>query len=505
MTQSEAGVHQVKPCNCGAHDPTCQRGPTVQLQKVASESHDAILHGLDRNIGKLFFSKEPFEPTLSLWEGIPLVFGKNHPDPIRFAKDPGAELLRVGGVITGELSDPRIELVGHPKLIVKKNYTDETAVRMFEEGLITEEQLEASRAAISVSLELLDAGKLSHSSGFICPDNGQFLTGVVLPNHVLDFEETDLDQPKDKMAVVLNKQEDSVTQGIHLNEGKVISKKNKARLKSILDGITAFFNEMAGPIEQGVESKEPEDVQVSQEASAEVPAAQPRVAPTESLEGRIEQVRQSLNKAIGLKYPDGTDRGVYTLMTLPDLVIWEHPDTGKFFANNYTMDGGNIEFTDPMEVEQTYVVKTASMVFTNMTAEDIENITRRSKMETIEKSAHEAAIAEKDAQIAQLQKERDDYAAAVELEKKNKEDATWAELKGKVIPPGLVKEEADEAALRKLCKEDPVAFNTKILEARANTKEFGEEGSAHTSGPGAEDDSIVLTRARGRNIPGRLH
>ena len=45
----------------------CRIGQTVHLQKSATESHDAILHGLNRRVGKLFFGVEPFEPTVDAW------------------------------------------------------------------------------------------------------------------------------------------------------------------------------------------------------------------------------------------------------------------------------------------------------------------------------------------------------------------------------------------------------------------------------------------------------
>jgi len=507
----------------------CRLGPTVHVQKTSAESHSAILHGLDRKVGKLLFSKEPFQPTVDAWNGVPLVFAQAHPEP----KDPTAkinaaifglnrdftqdELDRINGAIIGESSDAFIESTGHPKLMVTKNYTDETAIRMFGQGLITEDQLAKSQAAVPIALKLLAEGKLSHSSGFICPDDGEKLTGTVIPNHILEFEETPRDQPLDRMAVVLNKEENDVIGNSHTHVGKVLSNKNEGRLKTAIDSIMSIFEE----IRSGADN--PAAVAEGSKTNQEIVA----IAGTmntpdgESLEGQIENVRRALSDHIGMKWPDGTQRTVWVVMTMPDKVIWQHPDTSQYFATSYTVgDDGAITFGQPEEVEQAYVVKEANTVFYNMTAEDIDTIVKRNKQTettmTPEEIAAQAAaqkqkddaIAAKDAQIAQLQKERDDLAAAQAQVQTEKDDAQWGALKSKYIPPGMVKDPADEAALRKLCKDDPPAFTEKILAARADPK-FPEEGSGHVSGPDAklretqEIDRIL--KSTGRAVPGTLH
>jgi hypothetical protein len=254
-------VHLHKTTKPPCPNGKCRLGPTVHLSKTATESHSAILHGLDRKVGRLYFGTDPFTSTIDAWNGTPLVFAQSHPEPRDFTKDPDSELDRINGSIIGESSDAFIEGTGHPKLMITKNYTDATALRMYEKGLITEEQLKKSQAAVPIALKLLAEGKLSHSSAFICPDDGEKLTGTVIPNHILEFEETERDQPVDRMAVVLNKKEtENVTlqsqePAAHINAGKVMSGKNAARLKGILDGIATFFEDMMGGTPEIPESK----------------------------------------------------------------------------------------------------------------------------------------------------------------------------------------------------------------------------------------------------------
>ena len=215
--------------------------PTCRLNKI--ETHDAILQGLDRKVGGLLFGKEHFVPTVDYWNTRPIVFSKIHPDPAKFDENPEAELTRVQGGITGELSDAVIEnVMGEPRLNVRKNYTDEMAFRFYDKGLISVESLNRSLEAIPKTLQLIKERKLVHSSAFVCPDDGESLVGVVKPHHVLDFEMTLKDQPVDPMAVILNKQEtENVTEGnAQLQIGKVISSKNEGKLRAAIKAFTDF-------------------------------------------------------------------------------------------------------------------------------------------------------------------------------------------------------------------------------------------------------------------------
>ena len=235
--------------------------PSCRLNKV--EGHDAILQGLDRKVGNLFFGKAPFAPTVDEWNARPIIFSKIHPDPLKFNQDPEAELTRVNGAITGELSDAALETIGRARLMVRKNYTDDTAFRMYDEGRISVDTLNRSLEAIPKSLQLIAEGKLSHSSAFICPDDGESLYGIVKPNHVLDFEETPKDQPVDPMAVILNKQEtENVTENAQLQIGRVISSKNESKLRAAMDALMKFVD---GILTKGGEEPAPVEPQISKE------------------------------------------------------------------------------------------------------------------------------------------------------------------------------------------------------------------------------------------------
>lgn len=487
----------------------CRAGPNVHLQNTSSatESHYAILHGLNRRVGKLYFGVEPFEPTVDAWNDRPIIFGKVHPEPRLFRKDPMAELDRINGAIVGELADSKIEITGHPKLMVKKNYTDETARQWYEQGLISDAQLERSLAAVPVALQLYEEGKLSHSSGFICPDDGDMLTGVVIPDHVLDFEETPLDQPVDRMSVILNKETegDNVTEEIqgntHLNEGKVMSRKNRERLKGILDGISTFFNDMLG-VEVQIEGAD----QVSAASVPPNPAGS-KIAAGSSGGCKLTQAdfgdmeKSEIRKRFALD----TGGGNFTDLKLPHHNV--KGDVVPACVRAALAAVGGARSGEPMDLGGK---KDAVVSHLEKHLEEIQNAeqktSKEAKMEdseVIDKKVHEEtvaklqkekeeALAAKEAEIARLQKEYGELKAADEQAKKNKEDADWATLKKDVIPPGLVKEPADEDALRKLCKENPVEFNKRVLEAR-KAPEHREEGASHVSGPDG-NNYLAVTR-----------
>jgi len=230
-----------------------------RLQKT--EGHDAILQGLDRKVGKLYFGKDRFIPTVNDWNTRPIIFSKLHPDPDKFDADMEAELTRIQGGITGDLSDAALEnVVGKPRLNVRKNYSDDVAMRFYDAGLISVDTLNRSFDAIPRTLQLIADKKLSHSSAFRCPDDGESLYGIVKPHHVLDFEETPTDKPVDAMVAILNKQEhENVTEETaQLHVGKVISAKNAGKLRSAFDALKAFVEEIMNGNEEAPAPAEPQ-------------------------------------------------------------------------------------------------------------------------------------------------------------------------------------------------------------------------------------------------------
>jgi hypothetical protein len=555
--------------------------PTCRLNKV--EGHDAILQGLDRKVGHLFFGKGPFVPTVDDWNSIPIIFSKIHADPLKFDQDPEAELTRIDGAITGELSDAALETVGRARLMVRKNYTDDTAFRLYDEGKISVGTLNRSLDALPKSLQLIEEGKLSHSSAFICPDDGESLYGVVRPSHVLDFEETPVDQPVDRMSVILNKQEtENVTdENAQLNIGKVISTKNESKLRAAMDAFKKFFEDIlaggeepAPPAEPkmnaasgsvppnpkgyGISSKTtwskptltdfggmkfPEirtrfawddgsgnftglslphhevngDVnhngvanslarltqtqgidQTAVKAHLDAHMAKFKAAAKtqsvnltggqvipsdQSMEDQIANIRESLSDTVGLRYPDGTPRRVYVVMTLPDQVVWQNPDTEQYYSTPYTVaSDGTITFDQPVPVDPAYVVQSGNQTQkeNNMDKPPIED----------------PKVKELTDQVVKLNKELEDAKAALKVvedakvkAQKDKFDADWQNLEKTVIPPGEVKDPADKAKLQKMSVDDPLGFAAKVASWK-KAPALGAEGTTHAQGPGGEDKEM---------------
>ena len=150
------------------------------------------------------------------------MFGFQHPDPLRFSGDLlEDELQRTNGAIVGELSDARIDMKGHPKLMAKQNFSTDTAERLYRLGKISKATFDRTKAALDQIHQLLADGKLSLSTAFLCPDNGMALTGVAQPNHVLCFGEDPQNMPKDRGSVYLNKADPLETR--HIPGHRVVS------------------------------------------------------------------------------------------------------------------------------------------------------------------------------------------------------------------------------------------------------------------------------------------
>jgi hypothetical protein len=146
---------------------------------------DAILQTLDREVGGYYLTSAPYEEAIATWKGIPIVYAKEHPDPKLFAKDPKKALEKIGGKIVGEVLNAWMEKTGHPRAMAQFGFSDE----------------------FPDVLKLKEEGKLSHSTSFFAMMKGKNLSGEITPNHVLVFEETSKDLPKDAGAFILNKAE----------------------------------------------------------------------------------------------------------------------------------------------------------------------------------------------------------------------------------------------------------------------------------------------------------
>lgn len=150
-------------------------------QPLLFVEHDAILQTLDRASNGVYLGKEFFEPTVSEWDAVPLIFAQGHPDPRKWDADPEAELKRINGrLVNGRARGTRIELTGHPRLMTVFDLHDDEV----EDGIA--------------------AGKISTSNGFWAKHDDKLLD-TVRPHHILFFREVQGGpEPGDGGAFILN-------------------------------------------------------------------------------------------------------------------------------------------------------------------------------------------------------------------------------------------------------------------------------------------------------------
>ncbi len=164
-------------------------GPVLYTdgRRFSYKEHEAIIQTLGRTDQYgIYLDQEMFAPTVDAWNGIPLIFSQEHPDPEAFDKDPEAELRRIGGrMVNGTNRDTRIDTVGHPTLRTTFDLDDEE----ISEGIA--------------------AGEISTSNCFFLRKvDGRT---VVHPHHILFFRETERDVPGDRGVLILNKERKDLT------------------------------------------------------------------------------------------------------------------------------------------------------------------------------------------------------------------------------------------------------------------------------------------------------
>ncbi len=151
--------------------------------EILNASHEAILQTLNRDIGGYYFPSEAFANNVTAWSSIPIIYASDHPDMKLFLENPKLALDKIKGRIVGEVTMPRIETVGHPRLMANMDINDPEVNK------------------------LIELGKISHSTGFIGKVDGKNITSVN-PNHVLVFMEDANNLPKDRGAFILNKEDE---------------------------------------------------------------------------------------------------------------------------------------------------------------------------------------------------------------------------------------------------------------------------------------------------------
>lgn len=236
-----------------------KRSP-ISSEEILS-TNEVILNTLDRPVDGLYFGQEHFASTQDWWDGIPLIFADEHPDLATFAREPEMAV----GTIVGEFKRPRVEQIGHPTFRGDFVFS----------GAVPGGDPDVAKKAV----DLLNEGRLSHSSAFISPESDGELAAPVLPNHILVFEESLRDHrlPRDKGTAILNMEPGDTVTNEHTNIGKKMSSANEAKLAKIYADLKAFVLSISGEkpdekedeTEQQKEQKNQEDNSMADETLAE--------------------------------------------------------------------------------------------------------------------------------------------------------------------------------------------------------------------------------------------
>jgi len=406
----------------------CRTGDCTRFRN-RSESHAAILQLLNRQVGDTYFAVEPFEETVDSWNGVPIIFSdfppmtdgtkSDHVDFEAFSTEIlVSEIERVNGAVIGEVRNPGIENAGHPKLMGDLVFTEDTAKRLFKTEKITEEIYLRTAAWLEKANMLLQEGRLSHSTGFSCRSKDGALIGdpPLVPNHVLVFEEDPSNQPKDRGAVILNK-----------NITEVNMTEEKGWLHQIQRKIEAVFTN--------------------------------RYAPG-SDEERSMLLFNAVNERFGESHNGSLEKyGAFVDATFDEYVIVNTPN-GAMYSVPYEISSGTVTLGSPTEVEVTYTPKppqSQELAQATQTQDEVQDMDETMKKELDEAKA---LLASKDAEIQALKEDAAAQKTELDEFKKQQVNAAW-EAEKKKLKAGLIHTAEDEAAMKKLFETDPYAYMNK--------------------------------------------
>lgn len=447
----------------------CRTGTCTRIQKsTGSQEHSAILQLLNRQIGNTFFNVEPFEENVNAWNGTPIIFSdfpplkdgtkSDHIDFEPFTTDILiSELERVNGAIIGEVRHPTIETTGHPRLMGDLVFTKETAERLFNEGKLTEEIYKRTDAYLEKATDLLNEGKLSHSTGFSCKSKDGTLSSEIplVPNHVLVFLEDESNQPKDRGAVILNK------------STEVVMTEEKGWLHQIQQKIGAVTEEIF----------------------------KSRFAP-----GSDEERSMLLFKAVNERFGEGGTTpqeryGAFVEATFDEYVIVNTP-TGVLYSVPYTLTETGANFGSPVEVEVSYVPKA-------QTTQNQDEVTDMDATMNKELEEAKTQVSTKDAEVLALKQTVDTLTKQVEEFQKAQKDAAW-EVEKKKLKAGLIHTEQDEAAMKALFQTDPYSYMQKAeYIGAAPTPESGDKFANKGDLNGKKDEDPFAVASELRKLTGR--
>lgn len=215
-----------------------------------SKPHETILQTLNRWLayenGDTYLSYDSFSGTESDWDAVPVIYAQDHPDMQLVISDLDTAVRQVGGTLLppGTVKDTTVIKPGQPRLVTDTIFTDAELQRLY------------------------NAGELSLSTGFFAKvDEAGKIVGKVVPNHILIFRQNDVNQPRDKGAMFLNKEEQNVPESEEKpNKGAVFSKKNLSLIEQAIQALTA----MVAGLQKGEESETEAAAKAAKQPNTEI-------------------------------------------------------------------------------------------------------------------------------------------------------------------------------------------------------------------------------------------
>lgn len=402
-----------------ASEPDVNSVTICNAATMEAGTHRAILQRLNRKVGDNYFPADQFAQSVDSWAGIPNIFANQHPDLDAYDADPEAELRRINGRIVGYVKNPEIVIAGGARLEADEDFGGDPEVEALNQE-----------------------GRLTGSTAFRCsPITNATVDSPPRPHHVLWFPEDLQNRGVDPGVVILNKEENVET---ITNAGKVVSKANAGKLKSMLAGLIGLFKDMTG-----------EDI-ATEQTNKIAPGAQP-ISTDGSLEGQISGVAKALTAIVRPTWPDGSPSEIYPIATFPDSLIYRAYGTEGTFQIPYSVQAeGSYTFGTPVALEEAFVESIANKEAQADPGQEITNM---------EKAEFEAQILNKDTVIANKDAEIADLKAANALYQKEAADKEWASILNR-IPIGWTDTPEKEADLRKEYEGDRFAFTNKILDLK---------------------------------------
>lgn len=201
--------------------------------------HTAILQTLNRRTKEGYcFPSNIFNEKSGQWVHVPIVYAGSHPDLHQFNENPDHALTQVNGEIVGHVNSAWVDYTGHPKFMAE--------LSIYNPGI------EAK----------IKEGKISLSTAFFGASDSEKNVVSFTPNHVLLFDETSENMPKDLGSMILNQTNyhnefDEKIIGF-CNNGELVG--NEPFFRSLLNDIKTIVNSTIteqNKRKEGIKTQEP--------------------------------------------------------------------------------------------------------------------------------------------------------------------------------------------------------------------------------------------------------